>query len=244
MTGRRPAYIIGFIIYIGANIGLALQNSYAALFILRCLRSTGSSGTIALGSGVVADIASSGERGKYMGFSQFGPMTAPATAPVLGGILPQFLGWRSLFWFLAIIAVVYLIPFTTIFPGTGRNVVGNGSVPPQGWNMSLVNYLKTRKINASSELSRTASRQEKKAAQAELASKRKLRWPNPLKTIHIILEKDVGMLLLYNFLLYTAFYGVTASLPGLFAEIYGFKNLQISMATTRNATCTCRLIRS
>ena len=67
MTGRRPAYVIGFIIYIGANIGLALQNNYAALLVLRCMQSMGSSGTIALGNGVVGDIASSGERGKYMG---------------------------------------------------------------------------------------------------------------------------------------------------------------------------------
>ena len=67
MTGRRPVYMLGFIIYIGANVGLALQNNYAALLILRCLQSTGSSGTVALGNGVVADIASSGERGKFMG---------------------------------------------------------------------------------------------------------------------------------------------------------------------------------
>lgn len=69
MTGRRPTYILGFIIYIGANIGLALQNNYAALLVLRCVQSTGSSGTIALGNGVVADIASSGERGMFMGMS-------------------------------------------------------------------------------------------------------------------------------------------------------------------------------
>lgn len=67
MTGRRPVYILGFIIYIGANVGLALQNNYAALLVLRCLQSTGSSGTVALGNGVVADIASIGERGKFMG---------------------------------------------------------------------------------------------------------------------------------------------------------------------------------
>ena len=67
MTGRRPVYILGFIIYIGANIGLALQNNYAALLVLRCLQSTGSSGTVALGNGVVADIATSGERGKFIG---------------------------------------------------------------------------------------------------------------------------------------------------------------------------------
>jgi MFS family permease len=50
MAGRRPAYIIAFTIYLGANIGLALQNSYAALFILRCIQSTGSSGAIAWAS--------------------------------------------------------------------------------------------------------------------------------------------------------------------------------------------------
>ena len=64
MTGRRLTYIICFTIYIGANIGLALQSSYAALFVLRCVQSTGSSGTIALAYGVVADVASSSERGK------------------------------------------------------------------------------------------------------------------------------------------------------------------------------------
>jgi Major Facilitator Superfamily len=67
MAGRRPAYILAFTVYLGANIGLALQNSYAALFILRCMQSTGSSGAIALGYGVVADISTSSERGSYMG---------------------------------------------------------------------------------------------------------------------------------------------------------------------------------
>ena len=93
--------------------------------------------------------------------------------------------------------------------------------------MSLLKYLETRKIERNEVLSRTQSRQDKKAKQAELASKRKLRWPNPLNTIHIILEKDVGMLLLYNSLVYTALYDITASLPSLFAQIYGFNELQI-----------------
>ena len=70
--GRRPAYVIGFFIYIAANIGLARQNSYAALFILRAMQSTGSSGTIAMGNGVVADIATSAERGSYIGYASSG----------------------------------------------------------------------------------------------------------------------------------------------------------------------------
>lgn len=229
MAGRRPAYCIGFAIYIGANIGLACVNNYAGLFVLRCLQSTGSSGTIALANGVVADIATSAERGVYMGFATAGAMIGPALGPVLGGILAQFLGWRAIFWFLTIMAGIFLIPFAISFPETGRNVVGNGSIPPQGWNMSLLNYLDARRIQHNDSLSRTVSRQELKLAQAQLASKRKLRVPNPLKTVHIMLEKDVALILLYNSLVYTAFYDVSASLPSQFAQIYGFNDLQIGL---------------
>ncbi|KAL8964981.1 MAG: hypothetical protein Q9183_004100, partial [Haloplaca sp. 2 TL-2023] len=43
MIGRRPVYIVSFIVYLAANIGLALQDSYPALLVLRVLQSAGSS---------------------------------------------------------------------------------------------------------------------------------------------------------------------------------------------------------
>ncbi|KAI4267006.1 MAG: hypothetical protein L6R35_006887, partial [Caloplaca aegaea] len=43
--GRRPVYIAVFVVYLAANIGLALQNSYPALLVLRILQSSGSSET-------------------------------------------------------------------------------------------------------------------------------------------------------------------------------------------------------
>lgn len=43
-AGRRPVYIAAFVVYLAANIGLALQKSYPALLILRILQSSGSSG--------------------------------------------------------------------------------------------------------------------------------------------------------------------------------------------------------
>lgn len=42
--GRRPIYILALVTYLGANIGLGLQNSYPALLALRMLQSAGSSG--------------------------------------------------------------------------------------------------------------------------------------------------------------------------------------------------------
>lgn len=235
VAGRRPAYLIGFVIYIGACVGIALQNSFAALFILRCLQSAGSSGTIALGSGVVADVSTHAERGTYMGWATAGMLVGPAIAPTIGGLLAQFLGWRSIFWFLVILVSVFLVPFSIFFPETSRNVVGNGSIPPQGWNMSLINYLAARKAaklaaqNEIDELTRTATRESARSAREELAAKRKLRFPNPWHTLKVIFEKDIGLLLLYNSLVYTAFYDINASTPYLFAQIYGFNDLQIGL---------------
>ena len=72
--GKRPTYIVTFIIYLAANIGLALQNSYVALLVLRAVQSTGSSGTVALAFGVVSDIAISSERGTFIGIAASGAL--------------------------------------------------------------------------------------------------------------------------------------------------------------------------
>jgi len=233
MAGRRPTYLICFLLYIGANVGIALQDSYGALLVLRCLQSSGSSSTIALASGVVADISTSAERGTYMGWVTMGPMVGPAFGPVIGGLLAQKLGWRSIFWFLTILAVVFMVPFLIAYPETARNVVGDGSIPPQGWNRSLLDYLAVcnhRSSNSSTPLEHTTTRESQHAAQATLAKKRRLRWPNPLATLRVVLEKDVGLLLFYNSIVYTAFYDVIASMPYLFQQIYDFNDLQIGLS--------------
>ena len=67
-AGRRPVYLVTFVIYLAANIGLALQRQYSALLGLRALQSTGSSATIAIGNGVIADLYTSAERGGFVGF--------------------------------------------------------------------------------------------------------------------------------------------------------------------------------
>ncbi|PLN83102.1 citrate synthase [Aspergillus taichungensis] len=88
-TGRRPAYLLCFLIYIAGNVALALQNSYIALLILRAVQSCGSSGTVALASAVAADVITSAERGTYMGIASLGNILAPSLGPILGGLLSQ-----------------------------------------------------------------------------------------------------------------------------------------------------------
>ncbi|KAI1099347.1 MFS general substrate transporter [Jackrogersella minutella] len=214
IAGRRPAFIIACTIYLGANIGLALQRDYAALLVLRMLQSGGSSGTIALVYGVVADIAPSSERGKFMGIVGAGLTIGPALGPIIGGLLSQYLGWPSIFWFLCILAVVWMIPYVLAVPETGRKVVGNGSIPPQGWNMTLLDYIRFRRQarNRPSTLVR-----------------RKLRFPNPFNTLAVIGNKDMAMVLFYNACLYIGFMTITATLATQFANIYHYNDIQLGL---------------
>lgn len=216
-AGRRPAYILCFTIYIAANIGLALQNDYAALFVLRCLQSAGSSTTIALSSGVVSDVATVAERGSYMGFVTAGSLLGPSVGPVIGGLLAQYLGWRAIFWFLAIFAGAFLVPFLIFFPETARGIVGDGSIPPQKWNMSLISYLKTRKARAEG-IEVPAS-----------SKKQKLSFPNPFKTLAIVFQKDTSIILLSNAILFAGFYDVSATIPSIYKDLYGLDDLQIGL---------------
>lgn len=126
--GRRPAYVVCFVIYIAANIGLALAPSYNALLGLRCLQSAGSSTTVALCTAVVADLVTSAERGQYIGFTVVPAVLAPALGPVIGGLLSQYLGWRSIFWFLVITSGATVVLIVLFLPETCRHIVGDGSI--------------------------------------------------------------------------------------------------------------------
>lgn len=75
--GRRPLYMVCFVLYMAANIGLGAQNSYAALLVLRCFQSAGSSGTVALSNAVATDITTPADRGRYIAYAAAIPMLGP-----------------------------------------------------------------------------------------------------------------------------------------------------------------------
>ncbi|MCJ1297309.1 hypothetical protein MMC08_000095 [Hypocenomyce scalaris] len=220
--GRRPVYMITFTIYIAANIGLALQHNYAALMVLRALQSTGSSATVAIGSAVMADITTSAERGGFITAVQASAMFAPALAPVLGGILSQYLGWRATFWFLIIGAGIFLIIYVPFVPETARNIVDNGSIRPPRLNASLTNSHWRKSHNLDSQTDDSPSPQPKKLH-------RKLPIPNIWAAILIILEKDVGILMFFMSLFVMVSYCVLVPLQEVMRIQYHFNDLQVGL---------------
>jgi len=215
-AGRRPAFLLSFTIYIFANLGLALQDHYAALLVLRMLQSAGSSGTLSLCFAMVADVAVSAERGKYMSVVGTGINVGPALSPVLGGLLSQYLGWRSIFWFCLIYAGLWVLLYGLIIPETCRDIVGNGTIPARGWNMTAMDFVRSR-------------RQPKDLVVSDSAPKRELRFPNPLNTLRVVLEKDLALLLFYNTMVYLVFILIAATLSTEFADIYHLTDLQVGL---------------
>lgn len=230
-TGRRPAFILAFAIYVAANVGLATQRSYAALLALRCLQSAGSSGTVALGYGVISDIATPAERGKYLGPAAAGIMLAPAIGPTIGGLLAQYLGWRSIFWFLAIISGSYLVVYGLFMPETSRKVVGDGSIPPSDWwVMSPFQYWSTlREKKKAIREGRGGEIDEKEKKAQDLAKKRKFQFPNPLTSIMILREKDACIVICFVSLGMLVLLALLTSMPTLFGKVYGFNTFKVGL---------------
>ncbi|CZR61821.1 related to dityrosine transporter [Phialocephala subalpina] len=211
--GRRPAYFLSFTLFIAANIGLALQTNFVALLILRMVQSCGSSGTTALSSAVVADVATRQQRGSYIGLAALGSSMGPALGPLIGGLLNQFLGWRSIFWFLTIYGGVMLLVYVLFMPETCRNIVGNGSIPPQSWNRPLFALHKATPTEAESSSSGRSSKKR----------------PGLLSSIPILFEKESFLLLFYGGLMYAGFMIIITGLPQQLATTYNYNSLQVGL---------------
>jgi len=92
--------------------------------------------------------------------------------------------------------------------------------------MSLMNYLAIRKARRNRPPDQLASQDEV----VGLSQKRKkVGFPNPLRSLYIIFEKENALLLFYNAFLFAAFYDVGAAIPSQFAEIFHFNVLQIGL---------------
>ncbi|GES66261.1 MFS general substrate transporter [Aspergillus terreus] len=230
--GRRPAYIICFIIYITANVGLALQSNFVALLLLRCVQSAGCSSTISLAAAVVADVSTKEDRGSYMGLVMAGSYVGTAVGPVFGGLLTQYLGWKSIFWFLTITSAVFFLALLLFFPETARNVVGNGSSPPQKWNRPLMHYLWFRTaVSQRPATSDSSLDQVIPLSSFDQLPKKdvKPQKPSYIKSVASIFQKRSIVLLIATGVMFASYMLVNSAIPSTFDKVYALNNLQVGL---------------
>ncbi|KAJ7028578.1 MFS general substrate transporter [Mycena alexandri] len=202
--GRRHVFIMCLLILSLSCVGLALTptRDYWLLLFLRCFQAAGSASTVALLFGIIGDIATRAERGGYVGMASLGTMIGPAIGPVLGGVLADKLGWRAIFWFLCISSAVCMVVMILFLPETLRAVVGNGSVPVTAIYRPLIPVI---------------GRHSKQSPATSTISVAPKKFQNPLL---LFLHVDIALLLVITGVVYSVFYGVTASISTVFHDAY------------------------
>ena len=99
IKGRKRIFLYGNIIIAVTSILCALSQSGTILIVMRGFQGLGSAMVFGTGVAIITSVYPPGERGKAIGFSVTAVYTGLSLAPFLGGILTQYLGWRSIFYF-------------------------------------------------------------------------------------------------------------------------------------------------
>ncbi|RVD82302.1 uncharacterized protein DFL_006732 [Arthrobotrys flagrans] len=223
VKGRRVAYCFTFLVFLGACIGLAESKNYATFIVLRCLQSTGSASTIAIGSGVIGDITTRDNRGGFMGIFQAGLLVPVAIGPVIGGALAGSLGWRSIFWFLAIYSGIFLIGLTLLLPETLRSIVGNGSLKPSSL---LAKY----PLNLYQRSSKT--KREFEPTDFDIGTTKKR--VDIIGPFRILVSKQAAPIIVYLALYYAVWQMSITAMSSLFEEKYGLNEMEIGLTFIAN----------
>lgn len=98
IAGRKKIFLYGNIIVTFASVLCALSSSTLMLLGSRVIQGIGSSMMFGTGMAIITSAFPPHERGKAIGINVSAVYVGLAVAPVLGGLLTQYLGWRSLFY--------------------------------------------------------------------------------------------------------------------------------------------------
>ncbi len=107
--GRRRVVLVALVVLALTSIGCALAPSIEMLWLFRALQGIASGAGLVVGRAVVRDVYEGHHAQRVMAQVTVIFTIAPAIAPVLGGWLHEWFGWRSVFFFLAAFASVLWI---------------------------------------------------------------------------------------------------------------------------------------
>lgn len=105
LFGRRLPLYFGVALFIGASVGCALAESVDTLIAFRLLQGLGGAAGIVIPRAIVRDLHSGVEEARLLGLLMLVFSVSPLLAPLFGSVIIEALGWRTVFWFVAGIAV-------------------------------------------------------------------------------------------------------------------------------------------
>jgi DHA1 family bicyclomycin/chloramphenicol resistance-like MFS transporter len=153
--GRRPVMLFGAAVYLLATLGCAVTSSIGAMIGLRFLQALGACSGVVISSAVVRDRFGHQESAKVFSMLLTLRGIGPIVAPIVGGAIITFLGWRAIFWALGAFGVAILLAVLLKLPETRPAVVAErarSESPLRAYaaalkNRSIIGYGMTNGLN-------------------------------------------------------------------------------------------------
>ncbi len=114
--GRRPMLIAGVVLFIVTSALCALSTSIEALTGFRALQALGGGAGTVIARAVVRDRFDTDHGARVMSYMMLVTALAPLCAPLIGGYVLQWFGWRMIFWILTGFGAICLVTLLVGLP--------------------------------------------------------------------------------------------------------------------------------
>ncbi|CAH0040810.1 unnamed protein product [Clonostachys rhizophaga] len=209
--GRAIVFNVANVLFIIMTVATALSTNMPMLIVFRFMMGFTGSTPVTNGSGTISDMFPVEERGKAMAVWAMGPLLGPCVGPLAGGYMIEALGWRWVFWVIAIFAgaisiLCYFAAPETYHPTLLRNRVKK--LKKETGNDSLYSVLDQDGLTKQKRLEHAIVR--------------------PMKMLFT--QLPVFTLSLYVAVVYGVLYLMFSTFTFVFAQQYGFGTGTIGLA--------------
>lgn len=122
LFGRKTVLLAAVVIFLLGSLACGVAPSMNSLIAARLFQGLGAGGIIVSVFAVTSDLFEPRERARYQSFSSLVLLLSAAVGPVLGGVMTEYWGWRSIFLANLPLGGVALVLLIKVLPDqpTGR----------------------------------------------------------------------------------------------------------------------------
>lgn len=126
--GRRPVLFAGLILFLAGTIGCALAESLTVLILARVVQAFGAAAGVIISRAAARDSFEGVALVQTLAVVTIVTALAPGLAPLLGGLVHTWLGWRAIFWCTAAVGLVLALIMAAYFPETNARRGGSTAI--------------------------------------------------------------------------------------------------------------------
>jgi MFS family permease len=113
IIGRKKVFTYGILLFTISTSLIIFCKTITSLVLLRILQGIAGAMIFGTSMAIITSVFPVGERGRALGINITAVYLGLSTGPIIGGILTQYLGWRSIFAFLVPFGIISLILITS-----------------------------------------------------------------------------------------------------------------------------------